>query len=104
MKIIDLSGTKPVYEVHLWNSDYEDKDESLSSDEVLMAIKSKDRLGTFDEFFRFKDEDSARKLYNQITDYKYKILMEYDGNEGDVLLEYDNHDPHENMGHRGDVE
>jgi hypothetical protein len=83
MMLITRKPIETVYEVHLWTREIEGK-----------------KLGEFDEFFKFKDEDSARKLYNQITDYTYKILMQYDGDEGDVLLEYDNHDPHENMGHR----
>jgi hypothetical protein len=83
MMLITRKPIETVYEVHLWTREIEGK-----------------KLGEFDEFFKFKNEDSARKLYNQITDYTYKILMQYDGDEGDVLLEYDNHDPHENMGHR----
>ena len=83
MMLITRKPIETVYEVHLWTREIEGK-----------------KLGEFDEFFKFKDEDSARKLYDQITDYTYKILMQYDGDEGDVLLEYDNHDPHENMGHR----
>ena len=83
MMLITRKPIETVYEVHLWTREIEGK-----------------KLGEFDEFFKFKDEDSARKLYNQITDYTYKILMQYDGDEGDLLLEYENHDPHENMGHR----
>jgi hypothetical protein len=83
MMLITRKPIETVYEVHLWTREMEGK-----------------KLGEFDEFFKFKNEDSARKLYNQITDYTYKILMQYDGDEGDVLLEYDDHDPYENMGHR----
>ena len=72
MMLITRKPIETVYEVHLWTREIEGK-----------------KLGEFDEFFKFKNEESARKLYNQITDYTYKILMQYDGDEGDVLLEYD---------------
>ena len=55
---IDLSETKPVYELHIW---YE---------------KTEPPLGIFDDFEKFDDKD------------KYKVLMEYAGEEGDTLLEY----------------
>ena len=67
--MIDLSETKPVYEIHIW---YE---------------KSQPTLGEFDDFWLFDDMDKALEVYHKL-DCAYKILMEYAGDDGDVLLEY----------------
>tara|TARA_R110002167_G_scaffold29248_3_gene97899 strand:- start:276 stop:518 length:243 start_codon:yes stop_codon:yes gene_type:complete len=67
--MIDLSETKPVYEIHIW---YE---------------KSESPLGEFDDFEKFDNKDEALEAYNKL-DCAYKILMEYAGEEGDTLLGY----------------
>ena len=51
---IDLSETKPVYEIHIWYD---------------------------------KTEPPLLEAYHKL-DCAYKILMEYAGDDGDVLLEY----------------
>jgi len=66
---IDLSETKTVYELHIW---YE---------------KTEPPLGVFDDFEKFDDKDKALEAYNKLN-CSYKILMEYAGEDGDVLLEY----------------
>jgi len=66
---IDLSETKPVYEIHIW---YE---------------LTEPPLGMFDDFEKFDDKDEALEAYNKL-DCAYKVLMEYAGEEGDALLEY----------------
>ena len=70
MKIIDLSETKPVYEIHIWDD------------------KTEPPLGIFDDCIKFKSKDIALKVFEYIDNYSYKILMEYAGDDGDVLLEY----------------
>jgi len=40
-----------------------------------------------DSFEKFDDKDRALKAYHKV-DCAYKILMEYGGEDGDVLLEY----------------
>tara|TARA_R100000951_G_scaffold33758_2_gene28610 strand:- start:1221 stop:1475 length:255 start_codon:yes stop_codon:yes gene_type:complete len=76
---IDLSETKPVYELHIWHH-WDDESEAYAS-----------LLG--DEFFipheciKFDDKDEAIEAYNKLV-CGYKILMEYAGEEGDTLLEY----------------
>tara|TARA_R110000751_G_C13710091_1_gene474320 strand:- start:233 stop:454 length:222 start_codon:yes stop_codon:yes gene_type:complete len=71
--MIDLSETKPVYELHIW---YE---------------KTEPPLGIFDDFEKFDDKDKALEAYNKL-DCTYKVLMEYAGDDGDVLLEYSRSD------------
>ena len=66
---IDLSETKPVYEIHIWND------------------KTKQPLGEYDECYQFDNKDEALKEYHRI-DCAYIILIEYAGEEGDTLLEY----------------
>jgi hypothetical protein len=66
---IDLSETKPVYELHIWYA------------------KSKPPLGIFDDYVKFDDKDKALEAYHKL-DCAYKALMEYVGNDGDTLLEY----------------
>ena len=66
---IDLSETKPVYELHIWYD------------------KTEPPLGEFDDFEKFDNIDEALEAYNKL-DCAYKILMEYAGDDGDVLLEY----------------
>ena len=71
---IDLSETKPVYELHIWYD------------------KTEPPLGIFDDFEKFDDKDKALEAYHKLENYSYKILMEYasddDYADGDVLLEY----------------
>ena len=61
--------TKPVYELHIW---YE---------------KSEAPLGMFDDFKKFDNQIDALEAYKKL-DCAYKILMEYNSSDGDVLLEY----------------
>ena len=76
---IDLSETKPVYELHIWYD------------------KTEPPLGTFDDFEKYDDKDKALEAYRKL-DCAYKVLIEYasddDYADGDVLLEYS----------RGDIE
>jgi hypothetical protein len=69
-RMIDLSETKPVYELHIWND------------------KTEPPLGEFDEFVKYENANEAIEAYHKIKDCGYKILMEYAGEDGDVLLEY----------------
>ena len=69
VNVIDLSETKPVYELHIWYD------------------KTEPPLGEFDDFEKFDDKDKALEAYHKL-DCAYKILMEYAGEEGDTLLEY----------------
>ena len=66
---IDLSETKPVYELHIWYD------------------KTEPPLGEFDDFEKFDDKDKALEAYHKL-DCAYKVLIEYAGDDGDVLLEY----------------
>ena len=66
---IDLSETKPVYEIHIWHD------------------KTEPPLGIFDDFEKFDDKDKALEAYHKL-DCAYKVLMEYVGDDGDALLEY----------------
>mgnify|MGYP003122044753 CR=1 FL=1 len=68
---IDLSETKPVYELHIWYSGFPTKNKSTS----------------FDDFQKFDDKDKALEAYHKL-DCEYKILVEYAGDDGDVLMEY----------------
>ena len=72
---IDLSETKPVYEIHIWFD------------------KSEEPIGEFDDCMKYDNKDEALKAYynlrvDRYSDYAYKILMEYAGDDGDALLEY----------------
>ena len=67
---IDLSETKPVYELHIWHT---------------MSIHAP--LGQFDEYVKYENKDKAIEAYNKL-DCAYKILIEYAGDDGDTLLEY----------------
>lgn len=64
--MIDLSETKPVYGLLIW---YEEPERP------------------YQEYKQFDDKDKAIEAYNKIV-CDYKILMEYAGDDGDVLLEY----------------
>ena len=66
---IDLSETKPVYEIHIWYD------------------KIEPPLGEFDECMKYDNKDEAIEAYHKL-DCAYKILMEYAGDNGDALLEY----------------
>jgi hypothetical protein len=74
---IDLSETKPVYELHIWHT---------------MSIHAP--LGQFDEYVKYENKDKAIEAYHKVVDCAYKLLIEYAGEYGDALLEYS----------RGDVE
>tara|TARA_B100001113_G_scaffold352387_1_gene353606 strand:+ start:1979 stop:2221 length:243 start_codon:yes stop_codon:yes gene_type:complete len=67
---IDLSETKPVYELHIWYD------------------KTEPPLGEFDDFEKYDDKASALIAYHNLVTCSYKILMEYAGDDGDVLLEW----------------
>ncbi len=71
---IDLSETKPVYEIHIW---YE-----------ISECKTCDHmsLGEFDDFEKFDNKDEAIEAYHKL-DCAYKILMEYAGDDGDWLMQ-----------------
>ena len=69
--MIDLSETKPVYELHIWHT---------------MSIHAP--LGEFDEFVKYENAIEAIAAYHNLVDCAYKILIEYAGEEGDTLLEY----------------
>ena len=69
--MIDLSETKPVYELHIWYD------------------KTEPPLGEFDEFVKYENAIEAIAAYHNL-DCAYKILIEYAGDDGDVLLEYSN--------------
>lgn len=75
---IDLSETKPVYEIHIW---YHWDAES----EAYHSLMGNDFIPN--ECIKFDDEDKALEAYHKL-DCAYKILMEYAGDDGDVLLEY----------------
>ena len=64
---IDLSETKPVYEIHIWYK--------MPTYKVLP------------ETWKYDNKDEALEAYNKL-DCAYKVLMEYAGEEGDTLLEY----------------
>ena len=66
---IDLSEHKSLYELHIWYD------------------KTEPPLGMFDDFEKFDKIGKALEAYHKL-DCAYKILMEYAGNDGDVLLEY----------------
>jgi hypothetical protein len=68
---IDLSETKPVYEIHIWWD------------------KTGPPLGEFDDFEKFDDRDKALQAFIKLN-CSYKILMEYAGDDGDALLEHCN--------------
>ena len=68
--MIDLSETKPVYEIHIWYD------------------KTEPPLGEFDDFEKFDALGKAVEVFLNLWDCSYKILMEYAGDDGDVLLEY----------------
>lgn len=63
---IDLSETKPVYGLLIW---YEEPERP------------------YQEYKQFDDKDKAIEAYNKIV-CDYKILVEHNGDDGDVLLEY----------------
>jgi len=69
---IDLSETKPVYEIHIWYD------------------KTEPPLGELDDFAKFDNFFQAVAAYHNVVDCSYKILMEYAGNDGDALLEHSN--------------
>lgn len=69
--MIDLSETKPVYEIHIWYD------------------KTEPPLGEFDDFEKFDDLGKAVEAFLKLWDCAYKILMEYAGDDGDVLLEWE---------------
>ena len=78
--MIDLSETKPVYEIHIWHH-WDDESEAYAS------LIGNDFLGEFDECVKYDNKDEALEAYHKL-DCAYKILMEYAGDDGDALLEY----------------
>tara|TARA_B100001094_G_scaffold200454_1_gene194510 strand:- start:39 stop:287 length:249 start_codon:yes stop_codon:yes gene_type:complete len=75
---IDLSETKPVYEIHIW---YHWDAES----EAYYSLMGDDFIPQ--ECIKFDDKDKALEAYHKLN-CSYKILMEYAGDDGDALLEY----------------
>jgi hypothetical protein len=75
---IDLSETKPVYEIRIWHH-WDDESEvyaSLTLNDVMAS-----------ECVKYDNKDEALEAYHKL-DCAYKILMEYAGDDGDKLLEY----------------
>ena len=75
---IDLSETKPVYEIHIW---YHWDAES----EAYYSLMGDDFIPQ--ECIKFDDKDKALEANHKLN-CSYKILMEYAGDDGDALLEY----------------
>ena len=82
--MIDLSETKPVYEIHIWHDKTEpplgEFDANITTS--LWAIRRGEH-----SWYNFDNKDEALEAYHKL-DCAYKILMEYAGDDGDVLLEY----------------
>jgi hypothetical protein len=65
----------------------EDRHHWDDESEAYLSLIGNDFLGEFDDFEKFDDKDKALEAYHKLN-CAYKILMEYAGEDGDVLLEY----------------